>query len=89
LAASADAVLVLQEPIAGIDKELRALQGVEGLEPARSIDGYPAFRIRGAHEADLCPAVYAAAQRHQWPVRELRRDVKTLESVFNSLVTTA
>jgi ABC-2 type transport system ATP-binding protein len=89
LASSADAVLVLQEQVAGVENELGAIEGVEGLEPVRSLDGYPAFRIRGSQEADLCPAVYSAAQRNRWPVRELRRDVKTLESVFNSLVTTA
>jgi ABC-2 type transport system ATP-binding protein len=89
LAASADAMLVLQEQVSGVESALSEIEGVEGLEIARSVDGYPAYRIRGAAEADLCPAVYAAAQRYQWPVRELRRDVKTLESVFNSLVTTS
>ena len=34
---------------------------------------------------DLCPAIYAAARQMDWPVRELRRDVRTLETVFNEL----
>lgn len=89
LAATADAILVLQQPVAGLDKQLRAVAGVKGLEAMRSLDGYPAYRIAGTEGIDLCPAIFALARQEDWPVRELRRDVKTLESVFNSLVTTA
>ncbi|NJN81020.1 MAG: hypothetical protein HC802_01185, partial [Caldilineaceae bacterium] len=50
-------------------------------------DGYPAFRVLGADESDLCPAIYDLARSKQWPLRELRRDGRTLESIFNNLVT--
>ena len=89
LAASADAILVLQNdgnPISGLEQTIRQLHGVVGLESMRSLDGYPAYRIQGNPAVDLCPAIYDLARTHAWPVRELRRDVKTLESVFNSLV---
>jgi hypothetical protein len=33
----------------------------------------------------LTPAIYNLARRRDWPVRELRRDVRTLEMVFNEL----
>jgi ABC-2 type transport system ATP-binding protein len=89
LAATADAILVLADPVKGLEQEIKALAGVRGLEPMRSIDGYPAYRIMGADSTDLCPAIYDLARAREWPVRELRRDVKTLESVFNSLVTSA
>ncbi|HXF64411.1 MAG TPA: ATP-binding cassette domain-containing protein, partial [Caldilineaceae bacterium] len=89
LAATADAILVLQDQVSGLEKELGAVQGVRGLEPMRSVDGYPAYRVLGAQEIDLCPVLYQVARERAWPVRELRRDVKTLESVFNSLVTSA
>jgi hypothetical protein len=55
----------------------------------RSLDGYPAYRILGAQQADICPSIYDLARNKAWPVRELRRDAKTLESVFNNLVTSA
>ncbi len=89
LASTANAVLVLQEPVTGLEKTIGTLQGVHGIEPLRSIDGYPGYRILGEQSVDLCPALYGMAREHNWPVRELRRDVKTLESVFNNLVTSA
>jgi ABC-2 type transport system ATP-binding protein len=89
LAVSADAILVLQDPVAELEDELKSIEGVHGLETMRSADGYPAYRVIGDRELDLCPAIYQVAKTRQWPLRELRRDVKTLESVFNSLVTSA
>jgi len=89
LASTADAILVLQDKVSGLEKELGKLEGVRGLEPMRSPDGYPAFRILGKQQADLCPSIYDLARSNSWPVRELRRDAKTLESVFNNLVTSA
>jgi ABC-2 type transport system ATP-binding protein len=89
LASSADAILVLQDKVAGIEKELNGLKGVRGLEAIRSQDGYPAYRILGAQQADLCPSIYDLARSRAWPLRELRRDAKTLESVFNNLVASA
>jgi len=89
LAATSGAIMVLSEPVAGFEKSVGALDGVTGLEATRSADGYPAFLIGGAEEVDLCPALFELARQEDWPVRELRRDVKTLETVFNSLVTTA
>jgi hypothetical protein len=41
--------------------------------------------VRGDEGADLCPAVFELAKRTDWPVRELRNEVRTLESVFNDL----
>ena len=87
LASSADAILVLQDTVAGMEKELGKLAGVRGLEPMRSQDGFPGYRIFGTDQTDLCPAIYNIARTQEWPVRELRRDAKTLESVFNNLVT--
>jgi len=42
----------------------------------------------GCGDADLCPAIYNLAREEGWPLRELRRDVRTLETVFNELATT-
>lgn len=89
LASSVDAILVLQEQVAGLEQALGKLQGVHGIETMQSVDGYPGYRILGTQHADLCPSIYDLARANSWPVRELRRDAKTLESVFNNLVTSA
>ena len=56
----------------------------------QSVDGFPAYRVTGRTNAatDLGPAIYNLARDNDWPVRELRRDVRTLETVFNELATT-
>ncbi len=89
LSATSDAILVLQEAVQGVDGALEKLDGVRGVEPATALDGYPAYRVLGSAQADLCPAVYELARQNAWPLRELRRDVRTLETVFSQLATTA
>jgi ABC-2 type transport system ATP-binding protein len=90
LAGTPNAVLVLDEVPAGLDRALRALVGVGGVERTEVPDGYPAYRVLGQDngDADLCPAIYNLAREEGWPLRELRRDVRTLETVFNELATT-
>ncbi|GIK40692.1 MAG: gliding motility-associated ABC transporter ATP-binding subunit GldA [Chloroflexota bacterium] len=87
LAATANAVLVLQQETHGLDRSLKALNGVRQIETMRTPDGFPAYRIMGQDQADLCPAIYELARQENWPLRELRRDVRTLETVFNELAT--
>jgi ABC-2 type transport system ATP-binding protein len=82
---SSDAVLVLDTPVKEAAPQLRQLAGVRNVELITSDYGHPAFRVRGDGEADLCPAVYALASARQWPVRELRADRQTLESIFAKL----
>ena len=89
LSATANAILVLQKETSGVDRALRALPGVSQVEASRTAEGHPAFQIAGQDEIDLCPAVYDLARQQNWPVRELRRDVRTLETVFNQLATAA
>jgi len=86
---SADAVLILQSKTDGVERALRTLSGVRGIEVGRSPDGHPLYRVLGMGDVDLCPTIYDVARRNDWPVRELRRDVRTLESVFNQLATGA
>ena len=87
LAATTDAVLVLQDTVSGLDQHLQKLAGVKQVEATRSDDDYPAYRITGETDADICPDIYELAREQQWPLRELRRDVQTLETVFNELAT--
>ena len=65
-------------------------EDVQGLEHSKTPEGYPLYRVLvkpDVEGADLCPAIYRLAQEHAWPLRELRRDVRTLETVFNQLAT--
>lgn len=90
LAATANVVLVLQEAAPAIKKALQQMDGVGSVQDERSSDGFPAYRVTAKDGADELPtAVFALARQHDWPVRELRRDVRTLETVFNELATTA
>jgi gliding motility-associated transport system ATP-binding protein len=83
---TADAYLVLGSHTQGVERALRTLSGVRGIEPGRTPDGYLTYRILGMGDVDLCPAIYDLARASGWPVRELKRDVRTLESVFGQLV---
>ncbi len=87
LAATTSAVLVLQQELSGLDQALKKLNGIHQIESLRTPDGYPAYRVTGQERTDLCPAIYNLARQENWPVRELRRDVRTLETVFNQLAT--
>ena len=89
LAGSADAVLVLRQELDDVRQALAGLEGVARVETTRSSDGWPAYRVRNADAEDLCSAIHDLASSRNWPVRELRRDVRTLESVFNELATTS
>jgi ABC-2 type transport system ATP-binding protein len=91
LAATSDAILVLEDAPVSVDRALRNLSGVRGIERTQTPDGYPAYRVLGqdADGADLCPAIYNLAREEGWRLRELRRDVRTLETVFNELAMAA
>lgn len=87
MAATSNAVVVLDKLAPGAERALHSLRGVRGVERDRTADGYPVFRVlgEGDSEADLCPAIYNLAREEGWALRELRRDARTLETVFNEL----
>ena len=91
LAVTSNAVLVLAERPPDFERAVRGLGVVQGLEPIESSDGYPAYRVLGRPDGgtELCPKLYDLARERGWPVRELRRDTRTLETVFNELALTA
>jgi ABC-2 type transport system ATP-binding protein len=88
LSAAVDVILVLQEGTSDVTDDLKGLHGVQAVEATRTADG-PAYRIRGTNGADLRPGIYELAREQDWPLRELRRDVRTLETIFNELATAA
>jgi len=86
LSATTDAVLVLSEDVPDVIRDLRALPGVKSVEVTNTPDGRQ-YRIRGTDSGDLRPAIYDLAREKNWSLRELRRDVRTLEAVFSELAT--
>lgn len=89
LASTTNAILVLVEDVSEAKQALQKLDSIDSVDPFQTVDGYPAFRVIGQQNADISPLVYQLASRHNWPVRELRRDVRTLETVFNELAMAA
>jgi ABC-2 type transport system ATP-binding protein len=87
LEATDNAILVLQRPVAEVDRVLKQIGGVRRIEPLTTSDGHRSYRVYGQAGVDLCPALFDVARQNNWPVRELRRDVRTLETVFNELAT--
>jgi ABC-2 type transport system ATP-binding protein len=85
LASSTDAILILDRKIEGAPTALKNLPGVSKVESAPASNGQATYRIVGQNNSDLCPAIFQLASQQQWPVRELRSDRQTLESVFNKL----
>lgn len=85
LSNTADAILILERRVPGVEHALRTLPNAHYVEHITAADGYPGYLLRGEKDADFCPIIYNIAQEKGWPVRELRHDAKTLESVFNEL----
>jgi ABC-2 type transport system ATP-binding protein len=86
LSASADVVLVLAQDAPDVRADLLGIPGVRTVRDVHTADGR-AYRIQGSEREDLRPAVYDRVREGGWPLRELRRDVRTLETVFNELAT--
>ncbi len=86
LEATTDAILVLDEAGTDAARDLRKLPSVRSVESTRTSDGRM-YRVSAKSKGDLRPSIYALAREQGWPLKELRRDVRTLETVFNELVT--
>ena len=89
IARTSDATLIVENAISNIDSMLNQLDEVKQVKCELTNDGHYSCEIVGETGVDLCPAIYDLARSEKWPVRELRRDVRTLETVFNDLVTIA
>jgi len=88
IASTTDAILTLKENVTGAATALRALPRVLSVDTMATSDGME-YRVRGGAGADLRGPIYELASQHKWPLRELRRDMRTLETVFNELATAA
>jgi ABC-2 type transport system ATP-binding protein len=87
LEAPGGVVLALGAGAPDATTKLRALAGVETVEATVGSDG-TTYLVSGAEGEDLRPAIYDLASERGWPLQELRREVRTLEVVFNELATT-
>ncbi len=85
LARTHDAILVLEQAVEAAPGVLQTLPNIQQVELLPASNGHAIYRVRAQDDADLCPAIYRLAGQHGWPVRELRSDRQTLESVFNQL----
>ena len=88
LSASSVTVLVLGGDAGDAAKALAGLDGAAGVTSETTADGRQ-YRITGRQGTDLREDVYTLAREKGWPVRELRRETRTLETVFNELVSTS
>lgn len=85
LSATSDALVTVEKGADGVIDALRSLNGVKDVKPEGDYDGYVTYRVCGKTSKDLCPRIYDLARENNWRMAELKRDVKTLESVFNEL----
>ena len=85
LASTANGVIVLDNRVSDAEKSIRALPGVSRVEAFQDNEGHPAYRIICDNKTDINPDVFKLAASNNWPVRELRRDTRTLEAIFNDL----
>lgn len=80
-----DAILVLDDQVDGVVQALAGLPEIAEIEEMAASNGRTHYHIHGQENADLCPAIYQLAVAQGWPLRELRPDVQTLETVFNQV----
>ncbi len=88
LAGSADVRITFAQRPANGAALLQQVAGVKAVEPFTDSDGSPGYLVRVTEGADVRAALFELARAQGWPLRELRRDVRSLESVFASLAQT-
>jgi ABC-2 type transport system ATP-binding protein len=80
-----NAILVLDEDRPDTEKLLKQLNGVVGVTRETGQNKYPLYYIQGQPDSDITPKIFQLSVENNWPLRELRKDVHTLESIFNEL----
>jgi len=80
-----NAILVLEKDVSNVVQDLKKIVGVAGVTLQSKPGELGVYYIEGTSNSDLTPQIYRIAAEKQWPVRELKRDVRTLENVFNEL----
>jgi ABC-2 type transport system ATP-binding protein len=88
LASTGHVALVLGTPASDVMPTLEALPQVDTVESVAVADGQE-YRVRAENKQDLRPLLYQVSRDRDWPLRELRREVRTLETVFAELTSAA
>jgi len=68
-----------------VKKELESIADVRSVSVLDQVGDRTTFRVHAATSTDLCPVIYDLARRQDWRLTELKRDIRTLEAVFNEL----
>ena len=71
----------IRGPAQEVNKAVRQLDGVESLELAQS-DGWNRLSIVGRGKSDIREPLAKLIGQHGWGLRELRREVASLEDFF-------
>ena len=85
LSATNNVLLTLDSAIESARDSLLQLPGVQDVKTENAPSGHSLYWVAATDNQDLGPAIYRLAKEHEWPLRELRNDTRTLESVFNEL----
>ncbi|MFV9689873.1 MAG: ATP-binding cassette domain-containing protein [Desulfobacteria bacterium] len=85
LSATSEAIVAIEKNAAHVIESLKSLAGVKDVKPAGDQDGYTKYRVFGETSANLCPQIYDLARANDWQLAELKKDTRTLESVFNEM----
>ena len=85
LDSSSAVALILEDGEPDVTRELESLDGVRTVDRIRSDDGI-VYRVTASDRTDLRRVIYDRVRRRGWQLRELRRDVRTLEATFTDLV---
>ncbi len=90
LAGTSSALLVLEDDVIGAAEVLRNITGVDSVErvaqtSVRDAANQVAYRMTAFPNVDINPQLFAVAKEQNWPLRELRYETQTLETVFNQL----
>jgi ABC-2 type transport system ATP-binding protein len=82
-------VTVAPDDVSQARIELGGLPNVASVDVEAAGDGFHTFRLHLLEDREVGEQVGDIARRHGWPLRELRRDDKSLEQVFRELTETA
>jgi len=82
-------VVTIAPPDAAIAREaLEKIAGVTRVDHSMVEGGFIRYRLQLSDGRDVAEAVSTLAREKSWPLRELRRDDRTLEQVFRELTET-
>ncbi|HSM25073.1 MAG TPA: ATP-binding cassette domain-containing protein [Anaerolineaceae bacterium] len=85
LANTDNAILILEEDQPETTNLINQLSDVVSVKKEVTSNAHPLYYIQGKPNSDITPKIFKLSVENNWPVRELRKDVHTLESIFNEM----